>query len=141
MKKLFVAILMTLYGAVAMANDVKIYIDNHEYEVLLDDNKTASDIFENISDTISLERYAEHEYTTRLEFEPFEYNEQTSNLIAGHIYYWAMGNAFVINYADTNIAPYVSVHVGEFVDKSVCDVLKNTDDNIEIKITKGKTDE
>ena len=141
MKKAFVAILMTLFGTNAMANVMKIYIDNHGYEILLDDNKTANDIFENMSDTISLEKYAGHEYTTRLDFEPYEHNEQTPNLIAGHIYYWAPGNAFVINYADTNIAPYVSVHVGEFVDKSICDVLKNAGDNIEIKITKGKTNE
>ena len=141
MKKLFVAILMSLYGMVAMASDVKIYIDNKEYEVLLDDNKTASDIFENISDTISLEKYAEHEYTVRLDFEPYEESEQTPNLIAGHIYYWAPGNAFVINYADTNIAPYISVHVGEFVDKSVCDVLQNSEKEITINIKQGEKHE
>lgn len=141
MKMVFVAILMSLYGMVAMASDVKIYIDNKEYEVLLDDNKTANDIFENISDTISLEKYAGHEYTTRLDFEPYEESEQTPNLIAGHIYYWAPGNAFVINYADTNIAPYISVHIGEFVDKSVCDVLRAGNQNITINITRGETDE
>ena len=141
MKMVFVAILMSLYGMVAMASDVKIYIDNKEYEVLLDDNKTASDIFENISDTISLKKYAEHEYTVRLDFEPYEESEQTPNLIAGHIYYWAPGNAFVINYADTNIAPYISVHVGEFVDKSVCDVLQNSEKEITINIKQGEKHE
>lgn len=141
MKSLYTTLLLIFYGTAAMANDMKIYIDNKEYEILLDDNKTASDIFENISDTITLDKYAEHEYTTRLDFEPYEDSEQTPNLIAGHIYYWAPGNAFVINYADTNIAPYISVHIGEFVDKSVCDVLQNGNQNITINIIKGDKDE
>jgi hypothetical protein len=124
-----------------MAGEIKLNLNDKEYVVSVDDNKTASDIFENISDTISLEKYAGHEYTTRLDFEPYEHNEQTPNLIAGHIYYWAPGNAFVINYTDTNIAPYISVHIGEFVDKSVCDVLRAGNQNITINITKGETDE
>lgn len=141
MKIIYTALLVIFCGTFAMANDMKIYIDNKEYEILLDDNKTASDIFENISDTITLDKYAEHEYTTRLDFEPYEDSEQTPNLIAGHIYYWTPGNAFVINYTDANIAPYVSVHIGEFVDKSICDVLQDMGDKIEIKITKGDTNE
>lgn len=141
MKLLAIIILSIFMGVNAMAGEIKLNLNDKEYVVSVDDNKTASDIFENISDTISMEKYAGHEYTTRLDFEPYEHNEQTPNLIAGHIYYWAPGNAFVINYADTNISPYVSVHVGEFVDKSICDVLKNAGDNIEIKITKGKTNE
>lgn len=141
MKLLAIIILSIFMGVNAMAGEIKLNLNDKEYIVSVDDNKTANDIFENISDTISLEKYAGHEYTTRLDFEPYEDSEQTPNLIAGHIYYWAPGNAFVINYTDYNIAPYVSVHVGEFVDKSICDVLKNAGDNIEIKITKGETNE
>ena len=139
MKLLFASILLILSGGTVMANDIKVYLDNNEYILSVDDNKTARDVFERMPDEMVLQRYGGHEYTGTLPDVNDYDDEQTSKLGAGHVYCWMPGNAFVINYVDYDIAPYMSVHIGEFVDKSVCDLLQNA--NYEITISKGKAHE
>ena len=139
MKPAFLTILPIFVGVNAMAGEIKINLNDKEYVISVDDNETARNIFENIGGTISLTKYAGHEYTTALGFDVADGDKQTSELLAGHIYYWAPGNAFVINYVDYDIAPYSSIHIGEFIDKSVCDLLQNAND--EITLSKGKTNE
>ena len=141
MKPAFLTILPVFMGVNAMAGDIKINLNDKEYVVSVDDNQTAHDIFENISDVISLEKYAGHEYTTTLGFGVADGDKQTSELLAGHIYYWAPGNAFVINYVDYDISPYSSIHIGEFVDKTICDVLMESKNNITVYINQGGKNE
>ena len=141
MKPAFLTILPVFMGVNAMAGDIKINFNDKEYVVSVDDNDTARDIFGNIGDAISLTKYAGHEYTTALGFDVVDGDKQTSELLAGHIYYWAPGNAFVINYVDYDISPYSSIHVGDFVDKSICDVLMESKNEITVYINQGNENE
>ena len=69
MKPAFLTILPVFMGVNAMAGEIKINLNDKEYVVSVDDNQAAHDIFENISDVISLTKYAGHEYTTALGFD------------------------------------------------------------------------
>ena len=137
MKKLFIILPILLCGNVVMGKNMKIQINNTDYDVVVDDNQIANEIFNALPEMMQLSEFANHEYVGNLDFTPTTTEDQTSILGAGHIYYWAPGNAFVINYTEYDISPYKSVHIGEFVDKTVCDVLQNSDDVITINIVKG----
>lgn len=141
MKPAFLTILPVFMGVNAMTGDIKINLNDKEYVISVDDNDTARDVFENIGDAISLTKYAGHEYTTALWFDVAAGDKQTSELLAGHIYYWAPGNAFVINYVDYDISPYSSIHIGEFVDKTICDVLMESKNEITVYINQGDENE
>lgn len=137
MKKLFIILPILLCGNVVMGENMKIQINNTDYDVVIDDSQIANEIFNELPEEMQLSEFANHEYVGNLDFTPMPPEDQTSILDAGHIYYWAPGNAFVINYAEYDISPYESVHIGEFVDKTVCDILQNSDDVITIHIVKG----
>jgi len=115
---------------------MKIQINGTDYIVQTDDNETVSDIIANAPVSLDLVRYANHEYTSTLSFTPRDSSTHTSHLLPGHVYWWGMGNAFVINFADSDIAPYKSVHIGQIADTAVIDVLQTADDKISIKIIK-----
>lgn len=114
---------------------MKIAIEGTEYEVLLDDNKTVKDILTNMPLDLSMVRYAGHEYYAELPFTPVFDENRTSEIKAGHVYYWDGWNAFVINYVDYDIAPYKVVHIGEISDASISDFLTNAEEEISIQVT------
>lgn len=111
---------------------IKIQINEKEYEVKLDNNKTVKDILSNLPLNLKLSRYAGHEYYSELPFTPTFDQDRTSNIKAGHIYYWDGWNAFVINYKDYDIAPYKVVHIGEILDTNVSEILNQSDNTINI---------
>ena len=113
---------------------MKVIINNKEYEVILDENDTTKDILANMPLDLTLQRYAGHEYYSSLSFTPKFDTNRTSNIKAGHIYYWDGWNAFVINYEDYDISPYKVVHIGEIKDKSIVDYLKSADNEINVKV-------
>lgn len=115
---------------------MKILLNNKEYEVKLDNNETVNDIAENMPLKLNLVRYAGHEYYSELPFTPTKDKETTSNIKAGHVYYWDGWNAFVINYIDYDIGPYQVVHIGEITDTGIIDALQNANENIEIEVIK-----
>ena len=114
---------------------MKVIINNKEYEVILDENDTTKDILANMPLELTLQRYAGHEYYSSLSFTPKFDTNRTSNIKAGHIYYWDGWNAFVINFEDYDIDPYRVVHIGEIKDKSIIDLLENGEENISVKVT------
>lgn len=116
------------------AESMKVIMNNKEYDVELDDNDTTKDILENMPLELTLQRYAEHEYYSSLSFTPKFDANRTSNIKAGHIYYWDGWNAFVINFEDYDINPYKVVHIGEIKDKSIVDLLENGEENISAKV-------
>ena len=116
------------------AINMKVIMNNKEYEVELDNNDTTNDILANMPFDLNLQRYAGNEYYGELSFEP-KNTEGNSEIKAGHIYYWDGWNAFVLNFEDRNINPYKVVHIGEVKDKTIIDLLKNSEENISIKVT------
>lgn len=115
---------------------MNITVDDKVYEVRLDDNKTTRDIVENMPLKLSMVRYAGHEYYSELPFTPEFDSSRTSDIKAGHVYYWDGWNAFVINYEDYDISPYKVVHIGEITDSSISKYLGNAEDTINITVTK-----
>lgn len=111
-----------------------IKVNETEYEVVLDQNETVKNIVENMPLTLDMVRYAGHEFYAELPFTPAFDQERTSEIKAGHVYYWDGWNAFVINYIDCDISPYKVVHIGEMKDKSICDVLADGADHIQIDV-------
>lgn len=126
------AIINSAYAGESM----KIQINGTEYVVQTDDNETVADIVANAPVALELSRYAGHEYTATLPFAPRDSATHTSRLMSGHVYWWAMGNSFVINFADYDIAPYKNVHIGHITDTSVVDLLQNAGGTISIRIIK-----
>ena len=118
-----------------VASSMKVIINNKEYEVILDENDTTKDILANMPLELTLQRYAGHEYYSSLSFTPKFDTNRTSNIKAGHIYYWDGWNAFVINFEDYDIDPYKVVHIGEIKDSSIIELLENGEENISVKIT------
>lgn len=114
---------------------MNITLDGQNYSVSLDNNETFKDIMNHLPLDLSMVRYAEHEYYAELPYKPVFDENRTSDIKAGHVYYWDGWNAFVINYVDYDIAPYKVVHIGEITDKSIVDVLMNADEHISIQAT------
>lgn len=109
-------------------------INNTDYEVELDSNITVDEIVNKLPLDLTLVRYAEHEYYAELPFTPAFAKETTSNIKAGHLYYWDGWNAFVINFEDYDITPYKVVHIGEIKSSQVSDMLRKADKNINVSV-------
>lgn len=120
--------------SVGEKNTMTITMGDKAYEVILDDNKTTQDIMSHAPLDLSLVRYAGHEYYSELPFTPVFDETRTSEIKAGHVYYWDGWNAFVINYIDWDITPYKVVHIGEIVDKSVTDYLSNAEEHVAVTV-------
>lgn len=115
---------------------MNITLDEKIYTVTLDDNKTVEDIVAHLPLDLSMVRYAGHEYYAELPFTPVFDENRTYEIKAGHVYYWDGWNAFVINYIDSDIAPYKVVHIGEITDRSIVDTLFTADDTINVRVEK-----
>ena len=123
-------------GTTFAGDNMKIQINDKIYNVQTEDNDTVADIVAALPLTMDFTRYAGHEYFSDLTFRPRAGGVQTSELMAGHLYYWGGGNAFVINFADYDIAPYHSVHLGRILDADAVEVLRNAPDKVSIKVLK-----
>ena len=121
-------------GQESEEDSMTITLNETEYEVSLDQNETVKDIVSNMPLNLDMVRYADHEFYSELPFTPVFDKDRTSEIKAGHVYYWDGWNAFVINYIDSDISPYKVVHIGEVNDKSVCDILATGADNIQIEV-------
>lgn len=113
---------------------MKLSINGAEYEVVLEQNDTVKDIVKHMPLKLDMVRFAGHEFYSKLSFTPNLAKDRTSKIKAGHVYYWDGWNAFVINYIDSDISPYQVVHIGEIKDKSICNLLATTTNNIQIEV-------
>lgn len=113
---------------------MKIEIDNQEYDIELISSDTLIAILDLCPLDLELTKYAGHEYYADLSSSIKTSENTTSNLLAGHIYYWDGGNSFVINYENYDISPYKSVHLGEIKDKMIIEYLKNASNKINIRL-------
>lgn len=115
-------------------SSMQLTINGTEYEVELDENITTNEIVKKMPLDLTLVRYAGHEYYSELPFTPEFAKETTSNIKAGHVYYWDGWNAFVINYEECDISPYRVVHIGEIKSKDVSEMLRNADEKISVSV-------
>ena len=113
---------------------MKILFNGTEYDVVLEKNVTSDEIVEKLPLSLTLVRYAGHEYYSELPFTPAFSDETTSNIKAGHIYYWGGWNAFVINFEDYDISPYKVVHIGEIKSEDISDILENSGEKIDVGV-------
>ncbi|MDO4272111.1 MAG: cyclophilin-like fold protein [Eubacteriales bacterium] len=113
---------------------MKLSIDGKQYHIALEDNETAREIAENLPLELEMERYAGHEYYAELPFTPPMAGETTSEILAGHVYYWDGWNAFVINYIDSDISPYQVVHVGAMEETEISEDLENAENKIAVHV-------
>lgn len=111
-----------------------IILNDQPYEVALENNATATDILAMLPLNGTFSRFGGHEFYMELPSTPAFAKERTSQIKAGHVYYWDGWNAFVINYIDWDIAPYEVVHVGEIIDQTIMDVLAHTEDTITLGV-------
>ena len=80
---------------------MNIVIDGTSYAAAFDDNDTARDIAALAPIDMTMTRFDGHEYYADMPQRPRTSGAaQTSHLDAGHLYYWAAGNAFVINFKE-----------------------------------------
>lgn len=111
-----------------------IVLNGKEYAVQIEDSTTARDIVDNLPMELSMTQYGGHEYYSELDFRPEFAEDRTSQISAGHVYYWDGWNAFVINYIDWDISPYEVVHIGEFTDQSIVEELLQADSDITVTV-------
>ena len=139
MRKLGVALEFAFFGFVASDAaerriPLQILIDGKTYAAALEDNVTARDIAARLPLELDMKRFGGHEFYAELPFRPEFAAERTSQVKAGHLYYWDGWNAFVINYIDSDIAPYEVVHLGEIGDKKVCERLAAAPERIGARV-------
>ena len=113
---------------------MKILFNGTEYDVVLEKNVTSDEIVEKLPLSLTLVRYAGHKYYSELPFTPAFSDETTSNIKAGHIYYWDGWNAFVINFEDYDISPYKVVHIGEIGSEDISYILENSGEKIDVGV-------
>jgi hypothetical protein len=118
----------------ADADSLLLVINNKEYKVLLESNATARDIAAKLPLKLTLNRFRNHEFYTNLPFNPSDASATTTQLKAGHLYYWPGGNAFVVTYKEFDTYPYREVHLGEITDPSVSELLENCGDSVSVEI-------
>ena len=112
---------------------MSVMIDGKKYAVRLENNETAQTIAAALPLELTMERFGGHEFWAKLPFVPPFAQPRTSQIKAGHVYYWDGWNAFVINYIDWDISPYKVVHIGEIADRTICAVLDKAPEHITAK--------
>ena len=117
-----------------MPTTLKITLENHEFSVKLVESSTLDDILTLLPLELELSRYAEHEYYADLPDKITAIPDQTSELQAGHLYFWPGGNAFVVNFKDYSIAPYKSVHLGEITDNNATKILETSGKTVRMRL-------
>lgn len=92
---------------------IQIYLDNYRYEAEFNDNLTVKDILKMLPMELTLQRYAEHEYYSRLpQALTIQGVSTTSDAYEANIYYFDGWNAFTVVFGEAHIAPYKVVHLG-----------------------------
>ena len=117
-----------------MPTTLKITIENHDFSVKLVESSTLDDILALLPLELELNRYAEHEYYADLPDKITTVPDQTSELQAGHLYFWPGGNSFVVNFKDYSIAPYKSIHLGEITDDNAAKILEASGETIKMRL-------
>lgn len=86
-----------------------------------------------------MNRFDNHEFYAELPFRPEMASQKTSDLKAGHLYYWDGWNSFVINYENCNISPYKVAHIGEIEEASkISELLRKSNEKITVNFKEAE---
>jgi len=117
-----------------MSKSIKLTIEGKEFIASLNDNQTVNDILKMLPIELTLQRYAGHEYFSKLPQKPnIKDVPMTSKAHAGGIYYYDGWTAFTVLYGDAYIAPYEVVHIGD-VQPEIIAHLANLENMVTAKI-------
>jgi hypothetical protein len=116
---------------------IKINLNNYDYEAEFFDTDTTQDLSKMLPMELTLERYAEHEYFSRL---PHKLTTQgvttTSDAYEANIYYFDGWNAFTVVFGDAHIDPFKVVHIGKI--KGDVSWMQTAGNTVRAKIEKCK---
>ncbi|AVK62794.1 hypothetical protein C5Z26_01040 [Lactobacillus sp. CBA3606] len=104
-------------------NKIKVVIQNKIFWVSLSENAVVTDIKKQFPLTLTLNRSGINEYYKPLPSKVAATAIGTSQVKAGFVYYFAGRNAFSLNFADLNIAPYQVIEPGRFDDATASQYL------------------
>lgn len=131
MKKMFL-ILFVLFAVASVfaqsKNTQKMNIEfgGKTYALNLSKNKTAEIFAKTVNrKSLSMSKYGGFEFYSYTALDYGKSDATTSAYKAGRVYYNLDFQAISVAYADHSIGSTKAVEIGEFADKSVCDVLKN----------------
>jgi len=117
-----------------MSKSIKLIIDGKEYSAILNDNRCVDDILNMLPLTLTLRRYAGHEYYSSLPQKlSIEGVPMTSVAHAGGIYYYDGWSAFTVLFGDARIDPFKVVHIGD-INEDVITPLTAAGDTVLAKI-------
>lgn len=117
-----------------MSKSIKLTIKGKEFIATLNDNQTVDDILKMLPVELTLQRYAGHEYYSKLSEKPsIKGVPMTSKAHAGGVYYYDGWTAFTVLYGDADIAPYKVVHIGD-VQPEIIAHLANLENLVTAKI-------
>lgn len=118
-----------------MEESIKLILDDKEYAVTLNDNRTVKDILNMLPMDLTLQRYAGHEYYSPLPQKPsIKEVHMTSDAHAGGIYYYDGWSAFTVLYGDAHIAPFEVVHIGDVNQQNVISQLVSAGATVKARI-------
>lgn len=116
-----------------MERTFKFTIDGVVYHANMIDNPLTQKIAAMCPFKADYERYAEHEYFTRLPKRASQEGcELTHTAYKNQVFYFQGWNAFTILFGDFNTAPYNVVHLGDMVE-DVVPQLKHSRSTIHIR--------
>jgi len=113
---------------------IQITINNRTFNARLNITPTVEDFLRLLPLKLSLQRYAGHEYYSKLPQKlKIKDVPMTSSAHAGGIYYFDGWSAFTLVYADAEIAPYKVVHLGDLEPEAI-NLLEKSDTLITTQI-------
>lgn len=112
--------LLAAAGSFAQSQKISVEFGGKSYELNL--AKTVG------GKSLSMEKYGGFEFYSYTALDHDAGDATTSMYTAGHVYYNLNFKAISVAYDNHNIGSGKAVEIGEFADKSACDVLKNLSD-------------
>ena len=130
MKKL-ISLLLAIFSTVGIfaqsqSQKMSIEFGGKSYELNLASNRTAETFAKSVGGkSLSMTKYGGFEFYSYTAIEYGKSDATTSVYKAGRVYYNLNFQAISVAYDDHSIGSAKAVEIGEFADKSACDVLKN----------------
>lgn len=105
------------------------------FTATLTENPVAQAVLAQLPVTLTLNRSGENEYYQSLPIPIKATTQGTSQVQAGHLYYFAGSNAFSLNFADKDIAPYEVIEIGTFDDANLIASLAQGPQSMTVELT------
>jgi len=110
------------------------------FTATLTENSVAQAVLAQLPVTLTINRSGENEYYQSLPTPIKATTKGTSQVQAGHLYYFAGSNAFSLNFADKNIAPYEVIEIGTFDEPNLTTLLAQGTSSMTVELALNKKD-